>query len=152
LLVIGGRGNDAYEARLRAESSSLAISDAVVWVGFLTGREKASAFAAASVFVLPSYSENFGIAAAEALAAGIPTILCEGVAMADYAIPARAAFVVRPDVTELRNAIEQLLVDPTLRAELTRNGPALVAERFSMHSVGAALKDLYLSIVPAARA
>ncbi len=73
--MIAGSGDDRYVASLHQLADELKIADDVLWTGYLGPAEKSAAFAAATVFVLPSYSENFGIVAAEALAAGVPTIL-----------------------------------------------------------------------------
>src|SRR5207249_976155 len=65
LLIIAGDGDARYIESLRARADELKISADIIWAGFLDQVEKANAYAAASVFVLPSHSENFGIAAAE---------------------------------------------------------------------------------------
>jgi glycosyltransferase involved in cell wall biosynthesis len=45
------------------------------WTGMISGALKWGALRAAEVFVLPSHQENFGIAVAEALAAGTPVLI-----------------------------------------------------------------------------
>ena len=75
VLVIVGDGDPSYATQLKQLSQNLGIDHAVYWVGFLDGDEKISAFMAADVFVLPSFSENFGIAATEAMAAGLPLMM-----------------------------------------------------------------------------
>ncbi len=81
VLVIAGGGDSNYVSALRRRADQLGIADSVVWAGHITGACKSGAFGAADVFVLPSSSENFGVAAAEALSAGVPTIVSEGVAI-----------------------------------------------------------------------
>ncbi len=115
LLVIAGDGNASYIESLQTLARKLEISDGVLWTGHLGPSDKAAAMAAATLFVLPSYSENFGIAAAEALASGVPTILTDGVALAADAREAGAAVVVRPEVEDLRSAIARVLGDKALR-------------------------------------
>src|SRR5208337_3254417 len=61
MLVIAGDGEKDYVASLQARAAQLGVADGVVWTGFLDGAEKLAAFAAAHAFILPSYSENFGI-------------------------------------------------------------------------------------------
>ncbi len=95
------------------------------------------------MFVLPSYSENFGIAAAEALAAGVPSILSENVAVADYAKAADAALVVPCEDGAIAGALRQLLGDEQLRERLAANGRSLVRDRFSSKAVGKSLRELY---------
>ncbi len=107
------------------------------------GEEKAALLAAATLFVLPSYSENFGIAAAEALGAGVPSILSEHVAIAQDAAAAKAALIVPCEITAIAEAMRQLLADSDLCARLREQGPALIRERFSQEAVGQQLVELY---------
>jgi glycosyltransferase involved in cell wall biosynthesis len=51
------------------------VESRVTWTGMITGAEKWGALHSAEVFLLPSHQENFGIAVAEALAAGVPTLI-----------------------------------------------------------------------------
>ena len=70
LLVIAGSGDEAYVKKLKALSKELGISGCILWTGHLSGTDKLSAFAAATVFTLPSYSENFGLALVEGAGGG----------------------------------------------------------------------------------
>lgn len=71
-LVIAGPESDAQYAReLRMQTAGLPV----FFVGMLTGEEKWGAMAAAEVYALPSHQENFGMAVAEALAAGTPVLI-----------------------------------------------------------------------------
>jgi glycosyltransferase involved in cell wall biosynthesis len=143
LLVIAGEGTPDYTASLRARADALNLNRDIVWAGFLSGNEKTAVFAAASTFVLPSFSENFGIAALEALAAGVPVILSDQVALSDEIRDADAGLVVPCEAEPLAEKIITLLLDPELRQRFATNSRRLVQERFSMEAVGQALKDLY---------
>lgn len=147
LLMVAGNGDHGYVETLKAKAAELGIAADVVWTGFLEGGEKARAFAQATIFVLPSYSENFGIAAAEALAAGLPSILSENVALAEDAKTAGAALVVPCDAGAIAGALRQVFNDEILRHRLAANGRAVVREKFSAEAVGASLRDLYRDIV-----
>ncbi|UZR28738.1 glycosyltransferase [Methylococcus mesophilus] len=50
----------------------------IEFVGGLYGAEKTQAYYNADLYILPSYSENFGVTVAEALAAGTPAIVSKG--------------------------------------------------------------------------
>jgi glycosyltransferase involved in cell wall biosynthesis len=122
-------------------------SSDVIWTGHLSGEMKAAALAAADVFVLPSASENFGIAAAESLAAGVPTIVSEEVALSSDIRRYDAGVVVKRDVQQLASAISDLLSNGERAASLAANGRRLAEERYSPEAVGRALHELYQKII-----
>lgn len=76
-LKIVGPDNSGYLAQMRRLAAGLGL-DRVEFAGPLYGSEKTLAYAQADLFVLPTYSENFGISVAEALAAGTPAIVTKG--------------------------------------------------------------------------
>jgi glycosyltransferase involved in cell wall biosynthesis len=147
LLVVAGGGDESYVQKLHALAGRLGIGSRVLWPGFLRGADKDGVLAAATVFVLPSYSENFGIAAAEALAAGVPVLLSDQVAVADDVSGANAGLVVRCDVSALTQGLRQLLSDANLRSTFVTRGRTLVEERYSTFAVGQQLKSLYESVM-----
>lgn len=147
LLVIAGGGEENYVNGLRQRAVELGIAGEVVWAGFLGGADKLSAFSAAKVFVLPSYSENFGIALVEALAAGLPCVTTDAVAVSDDILRHKAGCVVPCEVTPLADALEHLLGDATLRMSLGMNARRLATEHFSIEAMGAALKNLYQQLL-----
>jgi glycosyltransferase involved in cell wall biosynthesis len=97
--------------------------------------------------VLPSYSENFGIAAAEALMAGKPCILATGVAIAQDVSLAGAGLAVAPDAASIADAIVQVANDPALRTAMSARATALARERYSSLAMGAKLFRLYSDIL-----
>lgn len=79
-LVIAGPCHDPkYLEQLKARAAAQGIREKVEWPGMLSGDAKWSALTKAEAFVLPSHQENFGIAVAEALAAGTPVLLSDRV-------------------------------------------------------------------------
>jgi len=147
ILVIAGQGSEGYETKLREEARRLEISDAVLWAGFLADEQKIAALAAATIFVLPSYSENFGIAAAEALAAGKACILSDQVGLAYEARSADAAIVAECNADQLASAIMALLSDRFRREELGENAEKFALENLSMSKIGNQLKEIYQQVV-----
>jgi glycosyltransferase involved in cell wall biosynthesis len=151
LLVAAGSGEAAYERTLHEKETRLGLSGDILWTGFLKGEEKLSALAAARIFVLPSHSENFGIALVEALAAGLPCITTDGVAVSEDIRERDAGLVVKATTKPLSEAVNQLLGDAALRARFSRNAKDLAKERFSLESMGVALTALYKQILSAHR-
>lgn len=78
VLAIAGTDENGHTAFLRQMADELNLGDSLQFLGALFGEDKLAAYALAELFILPSYSENFGVAIAEALAAGVPTITTRG--------------------------------------------------------------------------
>jgi len=108
---------------------------------------KAAALAAADVFVLPSASENFGIAAAESMAAAVPTIVSEEVGLSSDIRSHDAGMIVERDLQQLVSAISDLLETKEKAATLATNGRRLVRERCSPEAPGRALCELYQQVI-----
>lgn len=67
-----------YEEKVRSRVAELGLEDRFFFTGALDDERKWEAYARADLFVLPTYSENFGIVVAEALWAGLPVITTKG--------------------------------------------------------------------------
>ena len=139
MLLIAGKGDADYETRMRV----LAQGSSVSWLGHVEGALKEAAFQAAHLFVLPSHSENFGIAAVEAMMRGVPSILSDGVAIAEELAASGACVKCGRDPTELAEKIDALLGNDGERAALGEAGRKAAIERFSVNSMGASLEELY---------
>jgi glycosyltransferase involved in cell wall biosynthesis len=148
ILVVAGEGSEQFTDFLRGEAARLGVADEVIWTGFLSGSQKLSALAAAAVYVLPSYSENFGIALVEALAAGLPCVTTHAVGISEDISQWEAGLVVAPQVVPLAGAITLLLRDAGLRARIADGARRLATERFSSAAMGDALLGLYRRITP----
>jgi glycosyltransferase involved in cell wall biosynthesis len=142
-LVVAGDGNPAFVSGLKAKAVRLGIERDVVWPGFLNGELKQAALADSDVFVLPSYSENFGIAVAEAMAAGLAVVVSNQVGIHRDIQQAQAGIVVPCDVASLAGALVQLLDDAGLRRWMGDNGRSLVRRHYSSQAVTHKLIDVY---------
>ena len=150
-LIVAGDGRPEYVAVLKDLSEQLGLSNKVVWAGYLEGALKAEAFASAQVFVLPSFSENFGIAAAEALMAGLPCILGSGVAIADAVSQAGAGLSVNVDPESIAGALVKIMTDDQRRLGMGLNARRLATEQFSVNAMGASLARLYSGVLSTAK-
>lgn len=144
-LDLAGEGEASYLAQLHQLAEQWGIAERIHWCGFAAGAAKAALLARADWFVLPSASENFGIAAAEALAAGTPVILSPGVALAPDVERAGAGLVCEPEPSALAQALQTaLLPPPAARVQAARR---LAAERYSWPAIAAALERHYRAIL-----
>jgi glycosyltransferase involved in cell wall biosynthesis len=145
-LILGGAGVESFERRLRQSAAVLGVEEDVVWLGFLEGERKKAALAWADVFVLSSYSESFGIAAVEAMAAGLAVVVSDRVGIHREITAAGAGLAVPCDAENLANALMRLLTDAPLRSEMARRGQLLSAT-FSSAKVSGLLMDLYCDLL-----
>lgn len=146
-LLIAGNGAPDYVASLVALANALGLANQVIWAGHIEGDLKASALAGAQVFVLPSFSENFGIAAAEALMAGLPCVLGQGVAISQDVVAAGAGVAVGTDPDAISAGLRQLLTaDAAEHMSMSANAAALARDKFSVDAMGRNLVALYESV------
>lgn len=73
-MIIAGPDEVGHQREIEGRVKALGLADQFDFVGPVGDREKWELYAAADLFVLPSYSESFGQAIGEALAAGVPVI------------------------------------------------------------------------------
>ena len=145
VLMIAGEGEADYVAALKQYTANLHVDKAIEWRGFVSGDAKRALLAQADFFVLPSYSENFGISVAEALAAGLPVVVTPEVGIAQEIAEARAGLIVENE-NALAEALNTLTRDAALRAAMGERGRALAAEKFSVEAMTRALMDLYKTL------
>ena len=146
-LNIAGDGDAKYVDTLKSLACDLAIDGHVNWLGYVDGDRKSEVLAAASAFVLPSYSENFGIAVVEALAAGLPCLVSHGVAISDEIDKAGAGIVVGTTSVEIAAGIQKILEDGRGIPAMSAAARALAASAFSIDAMGARLEALYRDIL-----
>ncbi len=144
-LVVAGDGHEDYLSSLRALSERLSGSDKIIFAGWLEGVAKASALQNASLFALPSRQENFAIAAAEALACGVPVLVSEHVNLAPEIARAGVGWVASLDPADFSRALAEALSDGE---ERERRGAAgrLYGESLSWAKSAEELRKLYSRI------
>jgi glycosyltransferase involved in cell wall biosynthesis len=110
LILAGGSVEQSAEilAGVRART---AISARVDYRGYVTDTERQALYASASMLVLPSFHEGFGLPAVEAMQAGLPVIVSTAGALPE--VVGSAGITVDPaDAGGFAEAMERLLADP----------------------------------------
>jgi glycosyltransferase involved in cell wall biosynthesis len=99
------------------------------------------------VLVLASEDESFGVAVAEAMAAGLPVVVSEGVALHRQVAAAEAGAVTALAPGPVAAAVLRFVKDSELAARAGVNGRALVREVLSWERTSAAMEDAYQQVV-----
>jgi glycosyltransferase involved in cell wall biosynthesis len=146
-LVIAGSGDPGYEAIIRTLAASSEAGRSIEVTGFVTGTPKDRILSTASVFVLPSRHENFGVAVLEAIGAGIPVVITPEVQLAPFVVSHALGIVSSPDAPLLAAAIIQAIDDEDLRARVARTGRNLVQGYFGPEAIGQRLMSMYASAI-----
>jgi glycosyltransferase involved in cell wall biosynthesis len=140
-LQIAGNGEPAYEAGLRRLAAQLGLELHCCWLGFVTGEAKWELLRQADWLVLPSASENFGIAVIEALAAGTPVLISPEVALAPAVAAARAGVVCSSEPQHLAAVLAPLLLHPD--PGWGGRARALAAEQFAWPAIARRFVSAY---------
>ncbi|MDO8803162.1 MAG: glycosyltransferase, partial [Elusimicrobiota bacterium] len=142
-LVIAGTGAPDYIVALRRMVDDLGLRSRVTFTGILLGEAKLEAFSAAKLFVLPSFRENFGISVAEAMAAGCPVVVSDGVDIAGDILESEAGLVCPPESVPFAAAMNKILRTPGLGETMGGNGKRLVMRKYTWERVAAELSGIY---------
>lgn len=142
-IVIAGPDEDGHLEEIRAQIDSLGLKSDFEFTGLVTGHRKERLFAKADVFVLPTYSENFGIVVAEALARGVPVITTTGAPWEDIETW-RCGWWVQSGVDGVARALETAMNTPREElSEMGKRGMQLVKEKYSWDQIGRDALEAY---------
>jgi len=143
LFLIAGPDQCGHLSELRILVEQLGISSLVRFVGPLFGQEKRDALAAAELFVLPTYSENFAMVVAEALGVGVPVLTTTGTPWEEL-VTEGCGWWVAPDVDHVAQALAVAagLCTRELCAMGAR-GRELVRSRYRASLAAGQLLDVY---------
>ncbi len=142
-LDLAGEGEDAYVAKLRQHAQSLGLEEFIAWHGHVDVVQKEHLYATADCFALLSCHENFGLAAAEAMAAGVPVVVSDQVGLAPDVLEFQAGRVVPAgDDLAAAQAIRSLL-EPTESANAGARARQLVQQCYDEAAFAKGLIEMY---------
>ncbi|HXC68717.1 MAG TPA: glycosyltransferase [Pyrinomonadaceae bacterium] len=145
-LVIAGDGPEAYVLKLKAMAGSSAQRDRIVFTGWLDGEEKDAVLGGASLLVLPSHQENFGLCVMEALSHSVPVLVSPHVNLAEEIVLANAGWIATVDKDALISRLAEALGDEEERVRRGLAGKQL-SQKYSWDTAAKSLIDLYKQVV-----
>lgn len=146
-LILAGSGEPEYVQFLHEMVASLNLTEQTSFVGFVSGYDKDLLLQGSDLFVLPTYSENFGVALAEAMVSGLPVVTTPGAQIAPEITQANAGIIVEGEIEGLQTAIAHLLNSPQLRHELGENGRLYALQHYSWPAIAKKLVSVYQAIL-----
>ena len=146
VIIAGGDGGQA-EA-LAGQARKLGVADRVVIIArHVAGADKEALFASAAAFAMTSLSENFGLAAFEAMRRGLPVLATPDVGMSEIVAKADAGVVVDPSPQGIARGLAELLQDRDASRAMGERGRALVIAEYGWSAVAARMAEVYRAAI-----
>jgi glycosyltransferase involved in cell wall biosynthesis len=142
-IVIAGPDQGGHRSEVEAAVRRHGLEHCISLVGAVNDAEKERLLTSADAFVLPTYSENFGLVVPEALAHGTPVLTTTGTPWSELAT-AKAGWWVDPGPESLTTALAEVFqLDRAKLRVMGEAGRRLVFERYSWTAVIRQHIDLY---------
>lgn len=148
-LAVVGPDNEGYCSNVRQWCEEQGIQHKVFFVDHLGIDKLKEAYVDADVFVLPSYTENFGLTVVEAMASGTPVIISDKVNIWRDIQKAGAGIVVGLDPFAVSNAIRQVLSDKRKARAMGARGRAAAQQFYAWPQIVKRLIQVYRGLMPA---
>lgn len=143
VIEIAGEGDKEYIAQLKQKAKELQIESLVLFCGGVYGDQKWKLFQEADVFILPTFSENFGIVVAEALACGTPVITTKGTPWEDLETT-HCGWWTEIGTQPTADALSKFLqLSVEVLEAMGRKGRELVEEKYSSRKMAKEMTELY---------
>jgi len=147
LFVIAGPSIRGYTEKVKLLVELNGLKSNVFFPGLIQGREKLGLYGRSDLFVLPSYSENYGIVVAEAMACRTPVVTTTGTPWKELEETNTGRWV-EPEKNALADAIGEIL-DLSLneREEMGARAQALAFSDHTMENVARRMQTVYRCIL-----
>ncbi len=147
-ILAGSNPQDAdYETQIKVQIHNSNLAKYTTITGFVSGDLKVELLTKADLFVLPSYYENFGIAVAEAMAAGVPVAISDRIHIAEDIQQAEAGWVGPLEVGAIANSIKSALLNPQERQRRGLNGQEYAKKHYNWEAIAQQTIDAYQQIL-----
>ena len=142
-LIIAGNDEEGYSQKLRKIAGVHQVGERIHFLGPVSDADKWALYENALMFVLPSYSENFGNVVAEAMAMGCPVVVTPEVGLAHVVRESGAGIVADGDPVAFASAIRSLLDDPARRKAMGERGRSSAIAQLSSESLARRMESIY---------
>lgn len=136
-----------YEQQIQNRVQTSCLAQRTTLTGFVSGELKAALLKESDLFVLPSYYENFGIAVAEAMLAGKPVVISEGVYIWEDIKSSNSGWISACQVDSLTQALSQALQSEPERRQRGLNAKNYALEHYSWHAIAQQTLQAYEQIL-----
>ncbi len=143
-MVVGepSKGEDNYASEIKTMAAGLDILDKIIFTGYR--KDTPEVLAALDIFVFPSHAEAFGIALAEALSMGIPSVCSNSDGVLDIAVDNETSFLFeKKNWVDLKEKLERLINDEKLRNEFSKASRKRAVEMFDITTFTNKLIGIY---------
>lgn len=145
-LVIAGNDEENYQQEMEKLAKCEGVEDRIKFIGPVYGDDKWQLYKNAKIFILPSYSENFGNVVLEAMAMGCPVIVTPEVGLSRVVEQNECGIVTPGDPESLAKDIVQLLKNPDECKKFGLNAKRIAHDHYSWSTVALSMQKAYQSI------
>lgn len=146
-LILAGPDSRGYRRKIEAWIRKNEIEEYVTFTGLITGKEKLEALKESDIFVLSSYSEGFGMAAAEAMFAGLPVIVTRKVGIWEIIQENGCGKIIDLNPESIAQGISYLIENTEERIKLGNRARETAKREFSIQLVAEKMIQAYEFVV-----
>jgi glycosyltransferase involved in cell wall biosynthesis len=146
-LIVAGPVDPRLDYSPQSLSATLGVSDRVSFLGQVDATTRRALMSEASLFCLPSEDESFGVAAAEALAAGCPVLVTGEVGIAEEVEAIAGLKVTSLHPADLAKSIFELISDSAATQEMAGKGREYARMHFNWGNAAIAARHGYTAVV-----
>lgn len=143
-LIIAGGDDEGYKKVISKKITELGLENYVHFTGILDRSDSLNILVDSDIFVLPSYSENFGIAIVEAMYCKLPVVISDNVGISHDILSADSGYVfnLESKYKNLEYYLEYLIHNPIVRIELGNKGCLFAENTYDIKVLQNAVNNL----------
>jgi glycosyltransferase involved in cell wall biosynthesis len=148
-LAIAGDGPAELVEPARRLAQELGVASRINWLGFVPPDRREEFLDHIDLLAMPSSFESFGMAAAEAMLAGVPLVVSRRTGISEVVARRGGGVVIGADAQELAAAVKALDADRARIAELSAQARAAIVHELDYDRIGASIRAAYARAVTA---